>query len=49
MIELPYGFNGYTCETLLDAGLLSLEEIFFTANIDGLRPYMTRAKKKNTP
>ena len=46
MIELPYGFNGYTCEKLLDAGLLSLEEIFYTANIDGLRPYMTRAKRK---
>jgi len=48
MVELPGGGgteSPWTLDTLLDCGLLTLEEIFSAAHVDGLRPYMTRAKK----
>jgi hypothetical protein len=48
MVELPGGGgteSPWTLDTLLDCGLLTLEEIFSAAHMDGLRPYMTRAKK----
>ena len=47
LVELPGGGKGspWTLDTMLDCGLITLEEILSAAQVDGLRPYMTRAKK----
>lgn len=52
MCELPEGteYQPYTCDQMLDVGLITIEEILFYAHHDGLRPYETWTKvKKSLP
>jgi len=52
LCEFPHGGEDapFTCEQMLDIGLLTLEEILFYAHHDGLRPYEWWDKvKKSLP
>jgi len=48
LCEFPAGTHThyYSCDQMLDIGLLALEEILFYAHTDGLRPYEFWAKVK---
>lgn len=50
MCELPAGADDrpYTCEQMLDIGLITIEEILAYAHSDGLRPYEFWDKVKRT-
>jgi hypothetical protein len=48
MCELPAGTESYpfTCDEMLDIGLITIEEVLFYAHTDGLRPYESWEKVK---
>jgi hypothetical protein len=49
LCEFPHGGDNapFTCEQMLDIGLITLEETLHYAHTDGLRPYEWWEKEKD--